>query len=85
MLGSETKAAIAQAAAVFPSWAGQTAKERARIMKRCDTTGLTPKNPELRVESCRACSHDVEAQYTRPCLGPSRGRWMMSQMRARML
>lgn len=34
MQGSETKAAIAQAATVFPTWAGETAKERARIMKR---------------------------------------------------
>lgn len=34
MQGSETKAAIAQAATAFPTWAGETAKERARVMKR---------------------------------------------------
>lgn len=34
MKGAETNTAIAEAATVFPTWAAETAKERARIMKK---------------------------------------------------
>ena len=33
--GPETRAAIAEAAAVFPKWSGLPAKERSKILRKC--------------------------------------------------
>ena len=38
--GPETRAAIAEAAAVFPKWSGLPAKERSKILRKCDCSNL---------------------------------------------
>lgn len=38
--GPETRAAIAEAAAVFPKWSGLPAKERSKILRKCACSRL---------------------------------------------
>ena len=43
--GPETRAAIAEAAAVFPKWSGLPAKERSKILRKC--AHANPSSPTL--------------------------------------